>query len=130
MYSGTSDEMSLEERALNAVIVLTASLAQRLYYERRDQAHIDKAFGPGQPAVGELARNTSLLLSNTFHALSLPRPLATNVVEVGGIHIAGTVPKPLPLVSFGPRAGRIRVGRGPSRLHATKYYVFSNPRNS
>ncbi|KAK3929059.1 UDP-glycosyltransferase UGT5 [Frankliniella fusca] len=94
MHSGWTDVMSLPERLVNAAIVYVSVLSQRLVYEARDQRWVDQAFGPGTPAVRDLARDTSLLLTNTFHALSLPRPLATNVVEVGGIHI--TAPQPLP----------------------------------
>ncbi|KAE8736931.1 UDP-glycosyltransferase-23, partial [Frankliniella occidentalis] len=94
MHSGWTDVMSLPERLVNAAIVYYSVVSQRLIYEPLDQRWVDQAFGPGVPAVRDMALNTSLLFTNTFHGLTLPRPLATNVVEIGGIHISE--PKPLP----------------------------------
>lgn len=91
--------MTLLERGVNAVQVVYTNLIKKLYFDPIDQAVMEKALGAALPPVAEMARNTSLLLVNTFHALTLPRPHAVGVVEVGGIHITRPDPAPLPKVS-------------------------------
>jgi len=44
--------------------------------------------------------NASLFLMNTHHSLHGVRPLTPAMVEVGGIHVDGRTPKPLPKVEF------------------------------
>lgn len=44
------------------------------------------------PSVGELAKNTSVLLVNQHYSLSGPKPLPPNVIELGGLHIQKSKP--------------------------------------
>lgn len=46
------------------------------------------------PFLGDLAKETSLMLVNTNFALSGPKPNSPEVIEVGGMHILDP-PKPL-----------------------------------
>ncbi|XP_034232815.1 UDP-glucuronosyltransferase 2B13-like isoform X1 [Thrips palmi] len=96
MYSGSSDTMTLLERGVNALQVVYTNVIKTLYFDPIDQAVMERALGKALPPVAEMARNTSLLLVNTFHALTLPRPHTVGVVEVGGIHITRPDPAPLP----------------------------------
>lgn len=55
-------------------------------------------FGPDLPYVGDILKNTSLVLVNHHHALGFPRPYVPNMVEIAGVHI--NEPKQLPTVSL------------------------------
>lgn len=48
------------------------------------------------PYLGEIVKNTSIILTNTHYSLSGSRPATPALVEVGGVHIKP--PKPLDLV--------------------------------
>ena len=54
---------------------------------RYQDAHVEKAFGPGFPNVNELQRDISLTLVNYHHALNGVRAFTPAVIPVGGIHI-------------------------------------------
>lgn len=54
----------------------------------RDNEKLRKYFGDeNMPDLRDLADNTSLIFVNQHFSLFGPRPLPTNVVEIGGIHI-------------------------------------------
>lgn len=52
-----------------------------------DNERLRKRFGSGIPDLRDLADNSSLIFVNQHFSIAGPRPLPTNVVEVGGIHI-------------------------------------------
>ncbi|XP_077283164.1 UDP-glucosyltransferase 2-like [Arctopsyche grandis] len=52
------------------------------------------------PRLEEVAKNTSILLSNTHYTLNGVKPLVPAIVEVGGVHLKRTLE---PLNSSGPR---------------------------
>ena len=44
------------------------------------------------PYLGDLAKNTSLMLVNTHYSLNGVRPNTPSVIEVGGLHIKDLKP--------------------------------------
>lgn len=67
------------------------------FVQRNDNKLLRAKFGDGIPDVAETAKKISLILVNQHYSLTGPRPLTTQVIEVGGIHIKEQ--KPLPAVS-------------------------------
>lgn len=96
-----TDEMDFLERVRNTLFLAGQNLIKVWYSDLRDQQTASRYLGADLPRLSDIAKNASLLLVNTFHALSLPRPSVPNVIEVGGIHIGE--PKALPQVSLEPQ---------------------------
>jgi len=55
-----------------------------------------KYFGEAAPPLLDVLTNTPLLFTNDHFSLTFPRPLGTNVIPLGGIHVQPV--KPLPKV--------------------------------
>lgn len=69
----------------------------RLFIDRNDNYLLRKKFGDDTiPDVALLAKKVSLVLVNQHFSFSGPRPLSTQVIEIGGVHIEEE--KPLPQV--------------------------------
>lgn len=98
-----TDRMTLWERLLNTVFTGLVNTVKALRLDRQAQRVAERHFGPGVPALRQLARNASLLLVNTHFSLNLAMPAVPAVVEVGGLHIPDDV-QPLPKVSPGTSA--------------------------
>lgn len=59
---------------------------------------VAKQFGPGLPSVGDIEKQTALVLINTNPVMDYVAPLPENVIPVAGLHIKET--KPIPKVRF------------------------------
>ncbi|XP_050442565.1 UDP-glucosyltransferase 2-like [Adelges cooleyi] len=69
-----------------------------LYFKHIDSGATQmgrKYFGDDQPDAEALLRNVSIVFMNTHSSFDLHKPMATNFVEVGGIHLKPQ--KPLPI---------------------------------
>ncbi|XP_062544090.1 UDP-glycosyltransferase UGT5-like isoform X1 [Armigeres subalbatus] len=93
---GFSDRMSFKERLLNTLMsgieividkILDAPVQTNIYEE---------SFPGPKPTLVELKKKAvSLVLLNNHFSINYPRPYATGMIEVGGMHI-NRVPKALP----------------------------------
>lgn len=84
--------MSFIQRVLNLVHGVIAEASQRIslyFHDRVMREH----FSADTPYVGDILRNTSLVLVNHHPSLSSPRPQNPNTIDVAGMHIYP--PKPL-----------------------------------
>lgn len=85
LFLDHSDQMNFLERVENAVIYVL----HKLYYDFVVATDSDgvarKYLGVGVP--GDFMNGASLVITNVHYSLTRPRPLAPNVVDVGGIHI-------------------------------------------
>lgn len=61
-----------------------------------DNELIRERFGEGIPDVEEIGQKISVIFVNQYFALTGPKPLSPQVIEIGGSHILP--PKPLPQV--------------------------------
>ena len=86
--------MTFWERLVNAVTMPYYKLIYRYMFNGPTHALVESAFGPGVPALYEIARNTSLVLVNTHFSLHGSKPNLPSIVEIGGLHISPVV-KPL-----------------------------------
>lgn len=78
-----------------------ANRIRQMYTSRLMDEISTEKFGPGLPSVGDIEKQTALVLVNTNPAMDYMAPLPENVIPVGGLHIKD--PKPLPKVAFYPR---------------------------
>lgn len=67
------------------------------WYDRRATEIGRTYFGKDAPDAHTLRKQISLVFVNSHFSFDLPRPWGTNLIEIGGIHVAK--PKPLPEVS-------------------------------
>lgn len=86
--------MTFWERLHNFVFGLAIELNHGLRYLPMHDQLLKKHFGEDSPNVGDILKNTSLVLVNYHFALSFPRPYLPNMIEVAGVHI--NEPKSLP----------------------------------
>ncbi|KAH8320698.1 hypothetical protein KR067_007249, partial [Drosophila pandora] len=97
LYMPYSARMSLWERIGNVFMSGTEDLLRRYSYYPGQDAVLQKHFSKlldRVPTVKELESNISAVLLNGYMPLTSPRPLAYNMIPVGGLHIQP--PKALP----------------------------------
>lgn len=66
------------------------------FIQRRDNEELQKRFGNGIPDVAHIAKNMSLVLVNQHYSFTGPKPLSSQLIEVGGLHLKPL--KPIPKV--------------------------------
>ena len=93
-----TDKMNFWERMHNTVLVTIKHVGRQLIHLPKQIAAMQKYFNytDNLPPVWELGYKTSLVLLNTHHSLTYPKPLMPNYVQVGGMHVRP--PKKLPQV--------------------------------
>jgi glucuronosyltransferase len=102
-----TDRMNFQQRLLNTLLSIGLKLCRYYFVEIPVQKLVRKHLGHDIPSLGDIARNTSLLFTNTHFSLNIPRPMVPGVVEVGGIHIG--VPKKLPKVNLFNRLKTVNI---------------------
>jgi len=78
--------MSFKERLINVLLSNYIS-GQMHYYTNSQLEFVKKYFGIDVPHIKDLYHDLSLYLVNTHHSLHGIRPMTTNVIEVGGLHL-------------------------------------------
>lgn len=96
VFQGFPRPLSFFTRLINTVSIFITTTVYDVWYNSRDQAIVEEAFGPGLPDLKEVSEKSAALLLNTHHSLHGLRPHLPNIVEIGGIHIP---PKTHPLPS-------------------------------
>ena len=93
-----TDKMNIWERTHNTILCLLKHVGRQLIHLPKQNAALHKYFNytDNLPSVWELEHKTSLVLLNSHHSLSYPKPLMPNYVQVGGMHLKP--PKKLPEV--------------------------------
>lgn len=96
----TGKHMGFVERLKNTVTgVMQLYVEDRVYMPKMKaimDEHFDYDGWESRPALESMLNDVPLTLSNSHHAIGIPRPYLPGVVEVGGMHIKE--PKPLPEV--------------------------------
>jgi glucuronosyltransferase len=93
-----TDRMNFQQRLLNTIVAIGLKLGKYYFAEIPMQKLALKHFGHDLPPLREIARNTSLIFTNSHFSLNIPRPMVPGVIEVGGLHLGD--PKQLPKVNF------------------------------
>jgi glucuronosyltransferase len=97
-FTEYTDKMNFWQRMYNTVLSTLKHVGRQLIHLPRQNAALHKYFNytDNLPPVWELEYKTSLVLLNTHHSFSYPKPLMPNYVQVGGMHVKP--PKKLPQV--------------------------------
>ncbi|XP_011690798.1 PREDICTED: UDP-glucuronosyltransferase 2C1-like [Wasmannia auropunctata] len=96
-FSSYTGRMNLLERSFNTVLLLIVNSGFRILSDRSSYEVARKYLGHDLPDFDALRSRISLILTNGHPAVSVARPLAPGVKEIGGIHIPISGPKPLPM---------------------------------
>ena len=93
-----TDKMNFWQRLYNTFLGTFKNVVRQLIHLPKQNAALHRYFNytDNLPPVWELEFKTSLVLVNTHHSLSYPKPLMPNFVQVGGMHVKP--PKKLPQV--------------------------------
>ena len=93
------DRMNFWQRTLNTLSEIYMKLGRIFYVIRQHDTILKKYFNSSKiPPISVLKKSTALLLINQHFSIGYPRPLTSNTVEIGGIHI--NPPKKLNAVSI------------------------------
>jgi len=81
--------MNFWQRMYNTVLCTFKHVGRQLIHLPRQNASLHKYFNytDNLPPVWELEYKTSLVILNTHHTFSYPKPLMPNNVQVGEIHV-------------------------------------------
>jgi glucuronosyltransferase len=91
--------MNFWQRTLNTLSEIYMKLGRIFYVIPQHDAILRKYFNSTIiPSISVLQKSTALLLTNQHFSIGYPRPLTSNTVEIGGIHI--NPPKHLNAVSI------------------------------
>jgi glucuronosyltransferase len=84
-----TDKMNFWQRMHNTVTGTLKHVGRQLIHLPKQNAAMQKYFNytDNLPPVWELERKISLVLLNSHHSLSYPKPLMPNYVQVGGMHM-------------------------------------------
>lgn len=90
-------KMNFRERIINTIYYIYFKIAWKIYSEWPTDKFLKETFGLNTPYINDIVYNTSMVFTNSHFSFDGPRPLAPNMVEIGGIHVQA--PKKLPKVS-------------------------------
>lgn len=95
-----TDHMTLPQRLRNGVFHFLVYLYTRVVFWDQTKV-VRKYFGDDTPSLFDVERDVSLVLTNTHPAVFYPRPMAQNVIPIGGppFHLEGRTPQKLPKVN-------------------------------
>lgn len=96
LFLDHSDQMDFLERVENAIIYVLHNVYYNFVVCTDSDGFSRKYIGERIPK--SFMENASLVLTNTHYSLNRPKPLAPNVIDVGGIHIRKQ--RKLPEVSY------------------------------
>ncbi|XP_063700442.1 UDP-glucosyltransferase 2-like [Culicoides brevitarsis] len=91
-FVGFTEKMSFYERFVSFTVSNSVKFLYRWLVERKDNELLAAKFGEGIPDVHEIAKNTSFIFVNQHFSLHQARPMAPNLIEIGGIHIQDEKP--------------------------------------
>ncbi|XP_072385463.1 UDP-glycosyltransferase UGT5-like isoform X1 [Diabrotica undecimpunctata] len=90
-----TDKMTFLERVENTVVTVMDNMIFKYHRREKDRQVVKKNLSDVSEDLENYNGYVSLMLANVHYTLTLPRQLAPNVIEVGGLHIKN--PKPLPI---------------------------------
>lgn len=101
-FTSFSDQMSFHQRLVN--LLLTKSFEHLVYEWHRPtiESIFQRIISPARetPNFHALAKNVSLIMTNTHPSFTYPRSLPPQVIEVGGLHCRPAQPLPEELDTF------------------------------
>jgi len=96
VYLPSDQRMNFMERLTNFLLIHYFSW-QMHYYSNSQLELVNKHFGMDLPHIKDLYYDVALYLVNSHHSLNGIRPMTTNVIEVGGLHLRDDDNSPSPV---------------------------------
>lgn len=95
-----TDHMTFPQRLRNGIFHSLVFLYAQVVMWDQD-AVVKKYFGEDTPSLSDIRKDVALVLTNTHPTVFYPRPMAQNVIPIGGppFHLEGRAVQPLPKVS-------------------------------
>jgi len=87
IFSGYNQQMNFKERLTNFLTIHYLSWQFHYYTNSHQLKLVNEHFGMNLPHIADLYNDVSLYLVNSHHSLNGIRPMTTNVIEVGGLHL-------------------------------------------
>ncbi|GAB0095864.1 UDP-glucuronosyltransferase [Sergentomyia squamirostris] len=87
VFMGYSEEMTFGERLANWITLQSFKFMYRIFSDRAANRIVEEHLGTGIPDVGELAKQTSIIMVNTHYSLSGTKPITPSLVEIGGAYL-------------------------------------------
>jgi len=86
LFSMYTQRMNFTQRLTN--VFLSNYISTQIHSQTNSQLEfVKKHFDIDVPHIKDLYRDVALYLVNTHHSLHGIRPMTTNVIEIGGLHI-------------------------------------------
>lgn len=96
-FMGFPTKMTFLQRTVNFIYDSLGRFHLHWFTLPRHQEILNKYLGKDVPPIEDIVKNTSLVIANDHFSLSYPRPLAPNMILIGGAHLPPN--KRLPAVS-------------------------------
>lgn len=96
MFSTFGQRMNFQERLINFFLTHYIS-GQINYYSNSQVKTVKEHFGMDLSCITDLFNDVALYLVNSHHSLNGVRPMTTNVIEVGGLHLRDDDKLPSPV---------------------------------
>ncbi|XP_050522868.1 uncharacterized protein LOC126895255 [Daktulosphaira vitifoliae] len=93
-------KMNFKQRLINTLYNIYFKYTWKINSEWPADMFLKETFGPNTPYINDIVYNTSLVFVNGQFSLDGPRPLANNMVEIGGIQIQNRKPIPKDILKF------------------------------
>ncbi|KAG8228499.1 UDP-glycosyltransferase, partial [Ladona fulva] len=106
VVSGFTDHMTFPQRIVNTVQTYGLFIYYYKFILNSVFSIMKDAYGEDIPPFSEIEKSMSLILVNHHFALNGARPLAPNLIEVGGLHIRPPKDLPKELKGFMDGAGK------------------------
>ncbi|KYN31800.1 UDP-glucuronosyltransferase 1-9 [Trachymyrmex septentrionalis] len=87
LFTEHNQDMNFKERLTNFLLMHYLSWEFH-YYTNKQLKLVNEHFGMNLPHITDLYNDVSLYLVNSHHSLNGIRPMTTNVIEVGGLHLS------------------------------------------
>lgn len=97
MISATDQKMTFYERCQNVYNYFVVEYVDKFVMEPDQEKLKEEVFGGGLLPVGQIAKQSNIIIVNHHPALHDPRPLLPGVIGIAGLHIPEQ-PRPLPQV--------------------------------
>ncbi len=86
VFTEYTDRMNLWQRTANTVVTKLYQIATQWYEQFTVPSIVKKVGIPNCPPLQDIAKNMTLVFTNTHPSFTYPRSLPPQVIEVGGIH--------------------------------------------
>ncbi|XP_014607459.1 PREDICTED: UDP-glucuronosyltransferase 2A3-like [Polistes canadensis] len=87
--------MNFFDRTANLLWIRVQNIMFDVWYNYHHRGPAEKLFGSDLPRFVDIAKQQSLLLTNTHWSIHGSRPQLPNIIEIGGVHLPSSI-KPLP----------------------------------